>query len=681
MISNVTATAIGGNIAGIIWGLPEAAMTNITMYNVNIAAPTKTFCIYDANGIRIINSNLTAPTTSTTNALTLYNVGITVTNSALNTNLVTFGGLSVPGTNTLAFFNAQAAVATSNVLGSASTITGSAGSLTLSGSAMAFNQSGFQIFDTNIVITSASTFTFSGGTNVLSGALIGPGPLALNLASSMLNVQGVLTGFTGTLTITNGGTLSFNQAGNTWGDSNATLDASSSGIVNNHSVANVAVALGALAGGPGSRLQGSDQSGSAVDTYVVGGLNTNTTFAGFASDGTGGTPHTVALTKVGTGIFTVSGASSYSGGTTVSNGTLLVNNATGSGTGAGAVTVVSAAALGGTGVIAGPMTVDGTLAPGNSLGTLTVSNNLVVDSGAVLQYQLGTNSDLTVVSGNLTLSGTLNIIDAGGFTNATYTLFTYGGALTYNGVTIGTTPNPAFNYMIDTNTVGVVNLDVTGSAPPPTAGFTATPTSGGLPLGVTFTDTSTGSITNIFWNFGDGGTTNTSVGAGFVYTYANVGTYSVTLIASGPGGDGTNIQPNLITALDPFVAWQLQYFGCTNVAICPQAAPDADPLGKGMSNTNQFLAGLNPTNAASALQITSAVRLGADVLITWTTAGAHTNAVQATAGDGNGGYVTNFTDLSGPIVITGSGDVATNYMDIGGATNTPSRFYRVRLVP
>jgi sugar lactone lactonase YvrE len=36
----------------------------------------------------------------------------------------------------------------------------------------------------------------------------------------------------------------------------------------------------------------------------------------------------------------------------------------------------------------------------------------------------------------------------------------------------------------------------------------------------------------------------------------------------------------------PYAAWQLQYFGCTT---CPNAAPDADPLGKGMSNWNQFL--------------------------------------------------------------------------------------------
>ena len=75
------------------------------------------------------------------------------------------------------------------------------------------------------------------------------------------------------------------------------------------------------------------------------------------------------------------------------------------------------------------------------------------------------------------------------------------------------------------------------------------------------------------------------------------------------------------------------------------------------------------------------MRQGNDVVITWTTAGTHTNAVQATPGDGNGGYATNFTDISSPIIITGSGDVTTNYTDAGGATNAPSRYYRLRLVP
>ena len=40
-ISNVSATAIGGNIAGIIMGMPEMLASNITLYNVNITAPNK----------------------------------------------------------------------------------------------------------------------------------------------------------------------------------------------------------------------------------------------------------------------------------------------------------------------------------------------------------------------------------------------------------------------------------------------------------------------------------------------------------------------------------------------------------------------------------------------------------------------------------------------------------------
>jgi PKD repeat protein len=211
---------------------------------------------------------------------------------------------------------------------------------------------------------------------------------------------------------------------------------------------------------------------------------------------------------------------------------------------------------------------------------------------------------------------------------------------------------------------------------PPLASFTGSPTNGTEPLLVTFTDTSTGSITNGFWSFGDSSSTNVTTNT-IAHTYA-AGTYTVMLADSGPGGVSTNLQANYITVLTAFQGWQQQYFGCTG---CPQAAPDADPLGKGMSNTNQFLAGLNPTNSASTLRIISAVPNTTDVMITWTTAGVRTNALQVTSGDANGGYTNNFVDVSGPIIINVTGDTTTNYLDAGGATNAPSRFYRIRLVP
>ena len=591
-ISNVTASGIAGNIAGIIWGLPESLVSNVTLRQVNISPSTKTFCIYDARGIQIIDSNLTAPNTSS-NTLTLYNAQITVTNAAYTNSLVTLGGLVKPLTNnSMAFFNGRATITDTNMLGT--------GPITLGGSTLSFSQTAVISSNTPVSIVSASMLTPFRGTNVFSGALSGPGPLTLNLTNSniMLTLQGDCSGFTGTLAITNNGALRFDQGANTWGDANGAFDAGASGTINNRSTSSsINIFLGALSGGSGSTLRGSDQTGPGVDAYVVGGLNSNTTFAGVITNGTSATtPHTVALTKIGSGSFTLSGISTYIGGTTVSNGTLLVNNTAGSGTGTGAVTVVSGATLGGSGVIAGPVTVNGTLLPGNSPGSLTISNDLVINSGAVLQYNLGTTSDLTVVSGNLTfLGGTLDVVDAGGFTNTTYMLFRYGGGLTYTNFSLGFTP-PGFSCAINTNTAGQVNLVVSPYYPPfvawqlqyfsctncaqaapdadpygtgqsnltkflagidptngvSTWGFQASPTNGLVPMLVNFSENSTGAdITNRLWDFGDGG-----VGSGSnpSHTYTNAGTFSVGLTIFNVNGTASLMATNLITVA-PFGIW------------------------------------------------------------------------------------------------------------------------------
>ncbi len=221
------------------------------------------------------------------------------------------------------------------------------------------------------------------------------------------------------------------------------------------------------------------------------------------------------------------------------------------------------------------------------------------------------------------------------------------------------------------------NLLIGGAAIPPVASFNASPTNGAAPLLVTFTDGSTGTITNRFWNFGDATTTNiasTTVQHGFAQ-----GTYTVTLIVTGPTGSSTNVQVNVVTSLDPFVAWQLRYFGCTNLAICPQAGGDADPDGDGVSNTNEFLTGTDPTNSASSFHITSIVETGNDLFINWMTGIGRTNALQWTPGAGDGTYATDsFADL---FTVTNAAGTATNYLDLGAATNVPARYYRVRLVP
>jgi len=119
------------------------------------------------------------------------------------------------------------------------------------------------------------------------------------------------------------------------------------------------------------------------------------------------------------------------------------------------------------------------------------------------------------------------------------------------------------------------------------------------------------------------------------------------------------------------VQWQLQYFGCTN---CPQAATNADPDADGADNLAELMAGTNPTNGLSAFRIRSASRLGNDVLLSWTTAPGRTNIVQTKTLLDPGG----FADISGPIVLYGSGDGATNFLHLGGALG-PERYYRIRI--
>ncbi len=117
-----------------------------------------------------------------------------------------------------------------------------------------------------------------------------------------------------------------------------------------------------------------------------------------------------------------------------------------------------------------PMTITvntgGTLAPGNSIGTMTIYGDLVLTSGSTLNFEFGglTSDRVNVwdapgttgtTEGNLTLDGTLNIL-GDMVLGQTYTLFDYDGALTDAGLELGTVPTWSWPTRFEIDTTGGV---------------------------------------------------------------------------------------------------------------------------------------------------------------------------------------------------------------------------------
>jgi PKD repeat protein len=95
--------------------------------------------------------------------------------------------------------------------------------------------------------------------------------------------------------------------------------------------------------------------------------------------------------------------------------------------------------------------------------------------------------------------------------------------------------------LIATNSAGadtVTKVDYILVVPTETviAGFTASPTIGAVPLDVSFTNTSQGTITSYLWDFGD---STTSTLADPTHQYTEAGQYDVRLIATGPANSDT----------------------------------------------------------------------------------------------------------------------------------------------
>lgn len=275
----------------------------------------------------------------------------------------TFTGDTLVLGGTLTLDNAQALLSDSIVTINAPATLSLGASVTLGG---LFGDGAVALGVNTLTIDAASDSTFSGAIGG-SGGLVKDGA-----AVFVLNGVNTFTGGTeileGALVLDGGSALS--DIGAVTVASGATLELAAS------------EAIGSLAGGGNVDLNAS--------TLTVGGDNASTIFSGVLS-GAGG------VTKVGTGVFTLSGANTYDGPTNVDGGTLVLD---------GGNALVDSAL-----VNVGPF---GTLelASGETIGGLNGAG-VVVLGGNVLTIGGGDTS--SAFAGSITGAGGLTKIGTGSF--------------------------------------------------------------------------------------------------------------------------------------------------------------------------------------------------------------------------------------------------------------------------
>ena len=225
------------------------------------------------------------------------------------------------------------------------------GALALNGGTLKNATTSNWVLANNISVGGGTTIDGAGKNLNLNGNISGSGALSVTSSvntAATLTLGGDNSGYTGSLTTSNnlqGNALSFTSA--------SAGSASAAWVFNDNRVDRVRITIagggtinfGSMAGA--GNIQ--NDALATTSTISVGALNTSTTFSGTMKNNSTGI---LALTKVGTGMLTLSGASTYTGGTTISAGKL---NVTGSISGAGAVAVSggTAATLGGTGTVGG----------------------------------------------------------------------------------------------------------------------------------------------------------------------------------------------------------------------------------------------------------------------------------------------------------------------------------------
>lgn len=296
----------------------------------------------------------------------------------------------------------------------------------------------FNSIDATVNIKSGGTLNLNAGTDLQ----INEGD---NSGIRVVNVEGLLQG-----TAAGGSYIDLNRNANTGGTT--TFNITNGGVV----------AVDSIIGKANCTLNFNNGTlkATADDTNFIGsGFTVNILAGGAILNTDGHNPTVVAslledgaslgggVTKTGAGTLNLNGINSYVGTTTVSNG-----------------------ALGGIGTIQGPVvvTAGAALAPGASIGTLTINNNLTLAGNLLVEVNTGVSpsNDLCVVTGTATYTGTgksVIVTNEGSALNVGDTFKLFSGVLV-NGQNLAITGVPGVTWTNELATLGQIR--VLSVAPP-----------------------------------------------------------------------------------------------------------------------------------------------------------------------------------------------------------------------
>ena len=272
-----------------------------------------------------------------------------------------------------------------------------------------YNTGGFQTYN-GVISGSGTLFTrvFGGGRLILNGANTYIGGTRFSAGTTGIGIDsvgtdsGVTSGALGTGAVTVEGNVGIFSSGGAHTVGNSVVYTASGGALT-FTDTNVLTMSGSFDLGSGG-------ISSAVDRTISADAGAKGVISGTISDTSG---LGCGLVKDGDGTVLLNGVNTYSGTTTVSGG-----------------------ALGGTGTIAGSVVVDagGSLAPGASVGTLTIGGDLTVNGNLAIDVDKslspGQSNDVVSLSGSFaTAGGSIVVNNLGPALTVGDKFYPFGGAI------------------------------------------------------------------------------------------------------------------------------------------------------------------------------------------------------------------------------------------------------------